>query len=101
MSKARGIRFENYVKRKLEQQGYFVVRAAASKPVDLVIIKNGEVMLVECKFNNYLSPEDREKLAEISKKTGLKVMIATHHNGKVVLLPLESFERDNKKIRRI
>jgi Holliday junction resolvase len=31
-------------------EGWFVVRAAASKPVDLVCLKNGEIALVECKY---------------------------------------------------
>jgi Holliday junction resolvase len=29
---------------------WFVIRAAASKPVDLVCLKSGKVVLVECKY---------------------------------------------------
>jgi Holliday junction resolvase len=32
------------------RRGWFVVRAAASKPVDLVCLKDGEIALVECKY---------------------------------------------------
>jgi Holliday junction resolvase len=40
-----------YVVRDLfRRRGWFVVRAAASKPVDLVCTKNGEIALVECKY---------------------------------------------------
>jgi Holliday junction resolvase len=81
----RGRRFENYVKEVLTREGYFVVRAAGSKPVDLVAVKDGKVFFVECKTKNYVSPEDREKLRRIAKKTKLDILIATHENGRVVL----------------
>lgn len=85
MAYRRGRRFENYVKGILEREGYFVVRAAGSKPVDLVAIKDGKVFFVECKVNSYVPPEDREKLRKIAEETGLDVLIATHEGGRVVL----------------
>jgi Holliday junction resolvase len=45
-----GRRLEYVVRDMFRRRGWFVVRAAASKPVDLVCIKDGEVVLVECKY---------------------------------------------------
>jgi Holliday junction resolvase len=41
---------EYVVRDMFRRRGWFVVRAAASKPVDLVCLKGGEVVLVECKY---------------------------------------------------
>jgi len=81
----KGKSFEKYVKKLLKRQGYLVIRAASSKPIDLVAIKDGKVILVECKFRNYLSPEDKEKLRKIAEITKIDILIATHENGRVVL----------------
>jgi Holliday junction resolvase len=50
MSYRRGRRLEYVVKDMFRRRGWFVVRAAASKPVDLVCLKDGETILVECKY---------------------------------------------------
>jgi hypothetical protein len=43
------------------------------------------VILVKCKFRNYLSLEDKEKPRKIAEITKIDILIATHENGKVVL----------------
>jgi Holliday junction resolvase len=50
MSYRKGRRLEYVVRDMFRRRGWFVVRAAASKPVDLVCLKSGEVVLVECKY---------------------------------------------------
>jgi Holliday junction resolvase len=50
VSYRKGRRLEYVVRDMFRRRGWFVVRAAASKPVDLVCIKNGEIALVECKM---------------------------------------------------
>jgi Holliday junction resolvase len=50
MSYRRGRRLEYVVRDMFRRKGWFVVRAAASKPVDLVCLKDGEIILVECKY---------------------------------------------------
>jgi Holliday junction resolvase len=45
-----GRRLEYVVRDMFRRRGWFVVRAAASKPVDLVCLKDGEIVLVECKY---------------------------------------------------
>jgi Holliday junction resolvase len=50
VSYRRGRRLEYVVRDMFRRRGWFVVRAAASKPVDLVCLKSGEIALVECKY---------------------------------------------------
>jgi len=45
----KGYRLERAVKKALENSGFFVVRAASSKPIDLVAVKFPDVLIVECK----------------------------------------------------
>jgi Holliday junction resolvase len=50
---------ENRVKELLEDDGYFVVRSAGSGGVaDLVALKPGQVLLVQCKSEAYLAPHE-------------------------------------------
>lgn len=75
-SYAKGRRLEYRVKRVLESWGYFVVRCAGSKPVDLVAIKDGKAILVEVKSRNYLKPDEREKLRKIQETSGAEIWLA-------------------------
>ena len=52
------------------------MRAAASKPVDLVCIRQGQVVLVECKYNDRPSSQELERLSEVSRATGARVLLA-------------------------
>lgn len=48
----RGRSFEYYLKKKLEEEGFLVIRSAGSKGIfDLVAIKGDEVYLIQCKKN--------------------------------------------------
>src|SRR2546428_2467088 len=44
-----GRRLEYRIRDIFRREGYLVIRAASSKPIDLVCIKNGKTVLVECK----------------------------------------------------
>jgi DNA primase large subunit len=50
VSYRKGRRLEYVVRDMFRRRGWFVVRAAASKPVDLVCLKGGKTVLVECKY---------------------------------------------------
>jgi Holliday junction resolvase len=56
-NKRNGTERENRVRALLEDDGYFVVRSAGSGGVaDLVALKPGQVLLVQCKSEAYLAP---------------------------------------------
>ncbi len=77
MSYRRGRRFEYEVRDFFEDRGWLVIRAARSKPVDLVCIKDGRVMLVECKYaGGRLLKEERKALEKIGKRYGVDVVVA-------------------------
>ena len=50
VSYRKGRRLEHRVRDIFRRRGWVVVRAAGSKPVDLVCLKRGEAVLVECKY---------------------------------------------------
>jgi Holliday junction resolvase len=84
MSYVKGRRFENYVRKKLEKAGYIVARSAGSKgPFDLVALRKGEILLIQCKWRK--SRVDN-RLLEAASKAGGKAIVATHVKGRVTLL---------------
>jgi Holliday junction resolvase len=58
-----GQRFEYSTRNHLASEGYWVTRAAASKTaVDLIAMKSGQLLLVQCKRNGVLPPVERAAL---------------------------------------
>lgn len=76
MSYDKGRRLEWLVKAMLEEKGWVVVRAAGSKPVDLVAMRGGETILIECKYGSSLLGERRALLLELARKAGAKPVLA-------------------------
>jgi len=81
----RGQKFEYRVKRHLEKEGYTVFRVSKG-PIDLIALKKGEVLLVECKVSNiYVTSELKRRLFEISEKLGVGVAVAYRIGRKLIL----------------
>jgi Holliday junction resolvase len=76
----RGRAFEYRVRKQLVAEGWWVVRQARSSFPDLVAIKNDgsgpRVILVECKVDGRLSPEERDEAARIMVATGAPLIVA-------------------------
>jgi Holliday junction resolvase len=71
---------EQYLKLKFKKQGWFTVRCAGSKPVDLILIRKGDdgypiVRIIESKKSGYIKPNEKVKHKEIEKITGIKVEV--------------------------
>jgi len=64
--RAKGARFERLVKHRLEAEGWFVVRQAASAFPDLIAIKKNEACFIECKTNKYISSKEKSALKKLS-----------------------------------
>lgn len=59
----KGADLERAAAKVLIGNGYLVIRSAGSKsPVDLVALKRGETVLVQCKVDGYLTPSERNEL---------------------------------------
>lgn len=64
---ARGAEFERRIKRHLETNGYAVIRSAGSHSlIDLIALKPGQTLLVQCKIHGHLGPADRTALTEFA-----------------------------------
>jgi len=74
----KGRLLEYAVKRKLKAVGYTVFRCAGSKPCDLMALKPGESLLVECKTgrNPYVSQEALNRLKMLSQEIGATPVLA-------------------------
>ena len=77
----RGRMFEYTVRNKLAKHGYLSIRASSSKgtpkfqpPIDIVAIKNGEIILVECKRSKR---GIRKELITTLKKMGEEYSVNT------------------------
>ena len=77
----KGRRFEWAVRSYLESMGFLVVRAAASKPVDLVAVKDGKTYLVECKYDARMTKHEKTQLIEEAGKAGAIPLLATKRRG--------------------
>jgi len=67
----RGRRLEYDAAAALEADGYLVMRAPGSKGcADLIALKRGEVLLVQCKTDGYLTPDERAELFGAARLVG-------------------------------
>ncbi|MEM1546471.1 MAG: restriction endonuclease [Candidatus Methanomethylicia archaeon] len=83
-SYVKGRRFEHYIKDKLEAKGWIVTRSAGSKgPFDLLAVKNGKILLIQCKWRRNTIAKN---LIDVALKAGGLPVLATHIKGRVVFL---------------
>jgi Holliday junction resolvase len=80
----RGRNFEYEVRDYYRALGYYVVRSANSKGLaDLVALKKGEVLLIQCKLNGLIGSKERKEFVELAEKVGAKPIIAWKEHGKL------------------
>jgi Holliday junction resolvase len=77
MSYRKGRRLEYRVRDLFRRRGWMVIRAAASKPIDLVCIRRGETVLVECKYGREaVRWAEITPLLDITNRSGVKSILA-------------------------
>ena len=82
---ARGANFERRVQDEYEKSGWFVIRSAGSHSwIDLVALKAGEVLLIQCKIDGRLSPAERQQLQELARDTGCQVWMYSRDGRKII-----------------
>jgi len=70
-----------------KDKGFIVIRAARSAPVDLVCLKNGDSLLIECKANkSEFGKKNKEALLKLAKIAGTKAILAYRDKRKVFLI---------------
>jgi len=92
LSYRKGRRFEWQVRTLFEENGWVVLRTARSKPVDLVALKNGNVLLIECKYGSRLRIREKSKLIELAEIAGGQPILAFREKYKhrVILVNLKT-----------
>ena len=76
-----GRRFEWKTRDDLAANGYEVLRAAGSKgssKVDLVAMKPGQLLFVQCKATGTLPPDEWDRLVEVSGWVGAVPVLAAN-----------------------
>lgn len=87
----KGRRFEYRVRDLFKRKGYLVVRAAQSKPIDLICLKNGKTILVECKTDKTKLTRGRKlELLGLARVSGASLILAYRSKRKIELLDLKS-----------
>jgi Holliday junction resolvase len=82
----RGRSAEYRVKGLLEEQGYLVIRSAASHtPIDLLAAKDGVRLAVQVKVKGFFTREEKERLIRWAKQFEAKPILATKKRGRWIL----------------
>ena len=76
-----GSKRERQVRDRLREEGWIVIRCAASKPCDLVALRPQAALLVEVKGTSRSpwvawGPADRAALLEAARRAGAKALLA-------------------------
>lgn len=80
---------EYRVRDMFRSSGFFVIRAAQSKPIDLVCLRGGMSVLVECKAGtSFLGDKRRRELLALGQQAGATVVLARRKHRKVELTNL-------------
>lgn len=91
----KGRAFEYRVKKLFEGKGYFVVRSAGSNgSVDLVAVRKGCVLFVQCKRSGYLAPLERKSLTGAASFYGACACLASIKKRRIFI---EVIVFENKK----
>lgn len=86
-----GRRLEYRVRDMFRRHGFFVVRAAQSKPIDLVCLRDGKSVLVECKAGtSFLGKERKRELLDLAQRAGAVIVLAKRRHRKVELTNLQN-----------
>lgn len=94
MSYVKGRRFEWQVRSMLESRRWIVIRAARSKPVDLIAVKNGSILMIECKYDSWISEAEKSRLCILAEEAGAKPVLAVkrRYEREIKLIDLSTGE---------
>ena len=82
---ANGYAFERTVAGDLSDDGYLVIRSGGSHgAADLVALKTGQVLLVQCKTSGTISPADWNELLSTAVRVGAVALLALRPSRGVI-----------------
>lgn len=86
-SYAKGRRLEYRVRDLFRKNGFIVIRAARSMPVDLVCMKDEKTLLIECKVRkSEFNETKRGELLNLATIAGAEAVLAYKNKRKIFLL---------------
>jgi Holliday junction resolvase len=75
-----GYRFECGTRDLLREKKYEVIRSAGSKgKIDIVGIRAGELLFIQCKLQGLCPPAERKRVLELSRMVNAVPLIAYSH----------------------
>src|SRR5713226_528704 len=84
-----GRRLEYRIRDIFRREGYLVIRAAQSKPIDLVCMRDGKSFLIECKTDrSFLGKDRRKELLGLAEQAGTPIILAKRRRRRVELTNL-------------
>jgi len=83
---ARGRRFEYRTRDYLRKLGWFVIRQPRSSFPDLVALRDGSILLVECKVNGHVPSTERRHIVRLARRQVRGKAILAFRRGKELLL---------------
>lgn len=79
----RGRAFEYAVMRDLKGRGYYCARAAGShSKIDVLAVKEGVVLFIQCKANGVIPPAEWNTLHDLCRAPNLLPIVALKDSGK-------------------
>ena len=83
----RGANFERRVRHIFEEDGYQCWRSAGSKsPADIICLRRGELILIQCQTNSYFPPGKRQQLEELVRENNCQGrLVHREGRGKIVM----------------
>ena len=87
----KGRRFEYRVRDFFRKKGFVVIRAAQSKPIDLVCLKRGQAIFVECKTEKSgLGMKRRQELLGLAEAAGAMPLLGVRKKRKLIFKDLRT-----------
>lgn len=96
-----GRAFEYRTRDDLRKRGYWVLRSPASRSaLDLIAIKPGTVLMVQCKRSGALPPGEWNAIYDLAMSVGaVPLMTEMHHSGRGISYWLMTGRKDGSKKR--
>jgi len=82
----RGRRFEYRTRDYLRKLGWFVIRQSKSSFPDLIALRYGSILLIECKVNGYMPPAERRRIVSLARRQVGGTPILAFRKGHELLL---------------
>ena len=87
----KGRRLEYRVRDLFKKNGFIVIRAARSMPTDLVCLRDGESLFIECKARKSEFGEEKKKeLLNLAGIAGARPILAYRHKRKIYLMDAQT-----------